>query len=97
MNSFPITNWDEIYSNSCSLDLLRHDNLINYPRCLARGQPYCVMCGKIKGLECEIPNQNKDVCKTCDSVVWKVEKLNIVVKFCKGRVSFLGSLIFLRM
>jgi hypothetical protein len=83
-NSTNINDWKEYLANECHHDLIRHDNLINYSRSLCREQLYCVMCGRSKGTNCEIPNQNKDVCKTCDSLIWKVEKLNVVVKFCKG-------------
>ena len=41
----------------------------------------CVMCG-LKG---NIPSQNKDVCKSCDTVFWYHTKLDVVIKFCKGK------------
>jgi hypothetical protein len=88
-NSVNIHNWKEYLANECSYDLIRHDNLINYSRSLCREQLYCVMCGRSNGANCVIPNQNKDVCKTCDSLIWKVLKLNVVVKFCKGIIQYL--------
>jgi hypothetical protein len=84
LNSISISNWKDFIANDCSYALIRHDSLINYSRSMCREQLYCVMCGCPHGQGCEIPNQNKDVCKTCDSLVWKVERLNVVVKFCKG-------------
>ena len=46
------------------------------------------MCGTVKGPTCVIPNQNKDVCKTCDSSFWLLHDLNVLVKFCKGCKKF---------
>ena len=37
------------------------------------------------GLRGNIPSQNKDVCKSCDTVFWYHTKLDVVVKFCKGK------------
>jgi hypothetical protein len=31
-----------------------------------------------------IPNQNKDVCKKCDTSFWLYQKFQVVLKFCKG-------------
>mmetsp|Transcript_9524 Transcript_9524/g.14329 ORF Transcript_9524/g.14329 Transcript_9524/m.14329 type:complete len:610 (+) Transcript_9524:49-1878(+) len=67
---------------------VKYSEIINYERAGARGEHHCVMCGLIKGSQCEIPNQNKDVCKTCDSAYWCLENSNIIVKFCKGCKKF---------
>ena len=42
----------------------------------------------MKGSKCEIPSQNKDVCKVCDSSFWLHQKLNVILKFCKGCKNF---------
>ena len=42
---------------------------------------HCVMCGSTN---VNIPAQNKDVCRNCDTSFWLFNKLNVVVKFCKG-------------
>ena len=44
-------------------------------------QNRCVMCGVT---DAAIPSQNKNVCKSCDSVPWLVKFPEVVVKFCKG-------------
>jgi len=43
------------------------------------------MCGLS---DVEIPSQNKDVCKSCDTSFWYFQRLDIVVKFCKGCKNF---------
>ena len=45
-------------------------------------QNRCVMCGVT---DAAIPTQNKNVCKSCDSVPWLVKSPEVVVKFCKGQ------------
>lgn len=45
-------------------------------------QNRCVMCGVT---DAAIPTQNKNVCKSCDSVPWLVKSPEVVVKFCKGK------------
>ena len=37
------------------------------------------------GLRGNIPSQNKDVCKSCDTVFWYHTKFDVVIKFCKGK------------
>lgn len=67
----------------CSVNL-PHYELINYPKSsLKSHQVHCVMCGLHKG-ECEIPSQNKDICKKCDSAFWLNLSTNLIIKFCKG-------------
>ena len=68
--------------------MICHDSIVNYCRSSCRDELYCVMCGLRNKKECEIPNQNKDICNLCDSLFWKVIKLNEVVKFCKGCKKF---------
>ena len=64
--------------------VVKYCDVINFERAGARGEHHCVMCGRIKGAECEIPNQNKDVCKSCDSAYWRFLREDIIIKFCKG-------------
>lgn len=65
---------------------IRYQEVINYGRVSSpRGSHHCVMCG-LSGVE--IPSQNKDVCKSCDTSFWYFQKLDIVVKFCKGCKNF---------
>lgn len=47
--------------------------------------PHCVMCG---GTEVEIPSQNKNICKSCDSSYWLHLTGQYVFKFCKGCKNF---------
>lgn len=65
--------------------VIRYQDIINFERAGVRGEHHCVMCGLIKGKQCEIPNQNKDVCKKCDCSYWKILDGDYIVKFCKGR------------
>ena len=46
---------------------------------------FCVMCGHHQSA---IPVQNKNVCRNCDSSYWYVQRLGILVKFCKGNLIF---------
>jgi hypothetical protein len=64
-------------------ETIKFIDIINFERAGARGDQHCVMCGRIKGVECEIPNQNKDVCKLCDSAFWRLSN-GVIAKFCKG-------------
>lgn len=70
----PFTNGTGNNSYSC----IRYSDVINFNRCSKSHN--CVMCG-LKG---NIPSQNKDVCKSCDTVFWYHRKLDVVIKFCKG-------------
>ena len=74
-----------------SKESIKYPEIINYERRAgsgAKGDHHCVMCGTLKGPNCIIPNQNKDVCKTCDSSYWLLNELNVLVKFCKGCKKF---------
>lgn len=65
---------------------IRYQEVINFGRVSSpRGNHHCVMCGLS---DVEIPSQNKDVCKTCDTSFWYFQKLDVVVKFCKGCKNF---------
>ena len=88
------------YTNhKCSLEkdrLLVYSDIINFEKgsspCSAPNQNRCVMCGISDAL---IPTQNKNVCKSCDSVPWLVKFPSVVVKFCKGNnLIVLGFLLF---
>jgi hypothetical protein len=46
---------------------------------------HCVMCGK---KDVDIPTQNKNICKSCDSSYWLHLSLLFVFKFCKGCKNF---------
>jgi hypothetical protein len=46
---------------------------------------HCVMCGLSN---VEIPSQNKNVCKGCDSCHWLFLKYPFIFKFCKGCKNF---------
>ena len=78
------------YTNhSCELEKdksLVYTDIINFEKgsspCSVPNQSRCVMCGVSDAL---IPTQNKNVCKSCDSVPWLVKCPAVVVKFCKGR------------
>lgn len=63
---------------------IKYDDIVNFERSPVRSAHRCVMCGLINGKDCFIPNQNKDVCKVCDSAFWRVIENHVVVKFCKG-------------
>ena len=57
---------------------LKYSEIINFSR--SYKSHHCVMCGLVGN----IPAQNKDVCKMCDTAFWFFSKLNLVIKFCKG-------------
>lgn len=66
-------------------EVITYSSVINYPRATKKEDRNCVMCGRMeKADNCTIPNQNKDVCRKCDSTYWLMKELNVVVKFCKG-------------
>jgi hypothetical protein len=46
---------------------------------------HCVMCGKT---DVDIPTQNKNICKQCDSAYWLSISMKFVFKFCKGCKNF---------
>ena len=77
------------YTNHrCALEKdksLAYTDIINFEKgsspCSVPNQSRCVMCGITDAL---IPTQNKNVCKSCDSVPWLVKCPAVVVKFCKG-------------
>ena len=81
------------YTNHCcGLEKDRslvYTDIINFEKgsspCSVPNQSRCVMCGVSDAL---IPTQNKNVCKSCDSVPWLVKCPAVVVKFCKGRHKF---------
>ena len=75
---------------SSSVEEVAYEEIINYSRSSVRSHHHCVMCGALKDEECIIPNQNKDVCKVCDSSFWYQKKLKVIVKFCKGEHSNLS-------
>lgn len=61
---------------------LNYSSVINYERCyIQKKARNCVMCGRD---DTTIPRQNKDVCKACDSSIWLIQNMDLVVKFCKG-------------
>jgi hypothetical protein len=60
--------------------------VINFKRQLR--QQNCVMCGLDGKKEVQIPAQNKDVCKSCDTAFWHCKAHDVVVKFCKGCKNF---------
>jgi len=79
-------------------DVPQYDELINFARCKGRGAAHrCVMCGfegrppwkdgsnkrMDEGIVI-IPTQNKDVCKTCDTLTWKHMESGVLFKWCKG-------------
>lgn len=72
---------------------LLYEDLINFPR--ARGKTTarrCVMCGHLasgEGATCSIPLQNKDVCKRCDTGIWRHRSTTEYFKWCKGCKKFL--------
>ena len=68
-----------------TVDEVAYEDIINFSRSSIRSHHHCVMCGALKDQECIIPNQNKDVCKVCDSSFWYQKRLRVVVKFCKGK------------
>lgn len=65
------------------------NDVINYERVGKKQARHCVMCGLLEdGHACKIPNQNKDVCRICDSTYWFLNQKNVLVKFCKGCKTF---------
>mmetsp|Transcript_16651 Transcript_16651/g.31204 ORF Transcript_16651/g.31204 Transcript_16651/m.31204 type:complete len:276 (-) Transcript_16651:2800-3627(-) len=66
-----------------------YNDVINYERSGKKQTRHCVMCGDIEdGRNSKIPNQNKDVCRVCDSTYWFLDKKKVLVKFCKGCKTF---------
>ncbi len=45
----------------------------------------CIMCGRS---DVDIPSQNKNICKQCDSAFWLHVSCRFVFKFCKGCKNF---------
>ena len=67
-------------------DVITYNGVINYERAGKKEARHCVMCGLLEdGHNCLIPNQNKDVCRKCDSSYWLLMEFNVVIKFCKGK------------
>lgn len=68
---------------------IQYHEIINFQRVNIRGysQHHCVMCG-LDNKSTQIPEQNKDVCRACDSIFWHVKEQNVLVKFCKGCKKF---------
>ena len=69
-------------------ETIKYLDIINFERAASKSDHHCVMCGNPKGPNCVIPNQNKDVCKVCDSSFWLLHALNVLIKFCKGCKKF---------
>lgn len=70
-------------------EIITYNGVINFPRAGKKEDRHCVMCGKLeKKDKCIIPNQNKDVCRKCDSSYWLMKEFNVVIKFCKGCKTF---------
>ena len=68
-------------------EIITYNGVINFPRAGKKEDRHCVMCGKLeKKDKCIIPNQNKDVCRKCDSSYWLMKEFNVVIKFCKGKL-----------
>jgi hypothetical protein len=68
---------------------IAYNDILNYERAGKKQPRHCVMCGLMEdGENCTIPNQNKDVCRVCDSTYWFLEEVNVIVKFCKGCKTF---------
>jgi hypothetical protein len=82
--SVRVAEYSEFNWKEQSTDVVKYSEIINFERAGTRGEHHCVMCGRVRGVECEIPNQNKDVCKTCDSAYWRLLRDDVIVKFCKG-------------
>jgi len=60
-----------------------YDSLINFRRTTG----FCSMCGKPRGEgdgHVEIPTQNRDVCKVCDTATWKHNPTGAYFRWCKG-------------
>lgn len=71
-----------------------YEKVINFERCFSsRELHHCVMCGE-NGTGSNIPCQNKDVCKSCDVLIWHLIDKDIVFKFCKGCKIFLSLIDF---
>jgi hypothetical protein len=67
-------------------EIITYNGVINYERAGKKEPRHCVMCGILEdGHNCVIPNQNKDVCRKCDSSYWLLKEFNVVIKFCKGK------------
>ncbi len=88
-NTSKVDNYNDYRWKNDSEDLndVKYNQIINF--CRDSKANKCVMCGN-KG---NIPSQNKDVCKDCDSSFWYHHELDLIVKFCKGKFSH--SLIYL--
>jgi hypothetical protein len=70
-------------------DGVTYNDVINFERSGKKQTRHCVMCGVIEeGRNSKIPNQNKDVCRVCDSTYWFLDEKNVLVKFCKGCKTF---------
>lgn len=89
-NSTKISNYSSFPWKSqltrVDINEIKLHEIINYTKLSStpRKMPlvFCSMCGKE---EVEIPTQNKNICKICDSTYWYLEKYKVVLKFCKGR------------
>ena len=68
---------------------MKYNDVINFNRCNSpKGvSHHCVMCGSTENV---IPQQNKDVCRSCDTSFWLHKSMNVVVKFCKGCKNFVA-------
>ena len=85
-NDYKLKRWGFSTDENISGHGIRYQEVINYSRVSStRGNHHCVMCGLN---DVDIPSQNKDVCKTCDTSFWYFQKMDIVVKFCKGCKNF---------
>ncbi|CAN0035676.1 unnamed protein product, partial [Phaeothamnion confervicola] len=75
----------ELANTKHPLDPPPYDAVINYRRSRDKGALRCVMCGaRPRRGVCEIPRQNKDVCKDCDRVTWRHASTGVIFKWCKG-------------
>jgi hypothetical protein len=86
VNRYNITSSKDI----CTYKEICYHDVINYSRSCVKGQRSCVMCGRLDSKECNIPGQNKDVCKVCDSLIWFSESQRLSFKFCKGCKNFVS-------
>lgn len=68
---------------------MKYHDVINFNRCNSPkgASHHCVMCGSTENI---IPQQNKDVCRSCDTSFWLHKSMNVVVKFCKGCKNFVA-------
>ena len=89
-NHFPVSNGIDRLPALSTLprgDCPPYEAIVNFTRARCKMAVRCVMCGggaANAGLGAVIPQQNKDVCRTCDKALWVHGATGCHFKWCKG-------------